>query len=136
MWKCPICKREFKNTNQQHYCGEPINTVEAYIEAQDELVRPIQEQVRNTIRNTLPNAKECISWGMPTFKGKHNIIHFAANKKHLGLYPGEKAIEHFADRLSEYKTSKGTIQLPYDKPMPLDLIADIVKWCYEADKNI
>lgn len=73
---------------------------------------------------------------MPTFKGKHNIIHFAANKKHLGLYPGEKAIEHFADRLSEYKTSKGTIQLPYDKPMPLDLIADIVKWCYEADKNI
>lgn len=93
MWKCPICKREFKNTNQQHYCGEPINTVEAYIEAQDELVRPILEQVRNTIRNTLPNTKECISWGMPTFKGKHNIIHFAANKKHLGLYPGEKAID-------------------------------------------
>jgi len=122
---------EFKNTNQQHNCGEPPKTVDSYIEAQELNVRPILNQIRDTLRKALPNAEERISWGMPTYWDKHNIIHFAANKKHLGLYPGEKAIEHFKDRLSEYKTSKGAIQLPYDKPLPLDLITDIAKWCYE-----
>lgn len=131
MWKCPNCGREFKNTNQQHNCGEPPKTVDSYIEAQELNVRPILNQIRDTLRKALPNAEERISWGMPTYWDKHNIIHFAANKKHLGLYPGEKAIEHFKDRLSEYKTSKGAIQLPYDKPLPLDLITDIAKWCYE-----
>lgn len=131
MWKCPNCGREFKNTNQQHNCGEPPKTVDSYIEAQELNVRPILNQIRDTLRKALPNAEERISWGMPTYWDKHNIIRFAANKKHLGLYPGEKAIEHFKDRLSEYKTSKGAIQLPYDKPLPLDLITDIAKWCYE-----
>ena len=135
MWKCPDCGREFKNENQSHFCGEPPKTVDSYIEAQELNVRPILNQIRDTLRKALPNAEERISWGMPTYWDKHNIIHFAANKKHLGLYPGEKAIEHFKDRLSEYKTSKGAIQLPYDKPLPLDLITDIAKWCYENDNS-
>jgi uncharacterized protein YdhG (YjbR/CyaY superfamily) len=60
-------------------------------------------QVRDTISAVLPGAQESISWSMPTYWDKHNIIHFAAFKKHIGLYPGEKAIEHFSDRLTEYK---------------------------------
>lgn len=72
---------------------------------------------------------------MPTYWDKHNIIHFAAHKKHIGLYPGYKAIEYFADRLSEYKTSKGAVQFPYDKPLPLELIAEIAKWCYDTESN-
>ena len=65
---------------------------------------------------------------MPTFWQGENIIHFAAFKKHIGLFPGGKATSVFADRLAEYKTSKGTIQLPLDRPIDHELIIDIVKW--------
>jgi uncharacterized protein YdhG (YjbR/CyaY superfamily) len=64
--------------------------------------------------------------------GLHNIIHFASFKKHIGLYPDDKAIEYFSDRLTEYKTSKGAVQLPYSNPLPLELITEIAKWCYET----
>ncbi|MEL7567718.1 MAG: DUF1801 domain-containing protein, partial [Dehalobacterium sp.] len=92
-------------------------------------------QVRDIIRAVLPDAQERISWSMPTYWNKRNIIHFAAFKKHIGLYPGDKAIENFGDCLKEYKTSKGAVQLPYDKPLPLQLIAEIAKWCYETGNH-
>lgn len=135
MWQCPKCKREFKNTNQDHYCGEPPKTIDAYIEAQPEEVQTLLNTVRETLRATLPNAQERISWSMPTYWQKQNIIHFAAFKKHIGLYPGDKAIVHFSDKLTDYKTSKGAIQFPFDKPLPLQLIAEIAKWCYEAGNH-
>ncbi len=130
MWQCPECKRQFKNTNQDHYCGEAPKTIDDYIVAQPEEVQPLLNQVRDTLRDTLPYAEERISWSMPTFWRKRNIIHFAAFKKHIGLYPGDKAVEHFSERLTEYKTSKGAIQFPHNKPLPLQLIAEIAKWCY------
>ena len=129
MWKCPKCGREFKNRNQDHFCGKPPKTIDVYIAAQPESVQPLLHQVRDTIRGVLPEAQERISWSMPTYWNKHNIIHFAAFKNHIGLYPGDKAIENFSSRLTEYKTSKGTVRLPYNKPLPLKLIADIAKWC-------
>lgn len=135
MWKCPKCNREFENENQNHFCSEPPKTIDSYIEAQPQEVRQLLNQVRDTLRKALPNAEERISWSMPTFRGKQNIIHFAAHKKHIGLYPGAEAMSHFAERLSEYKTSKGAIQLPYDKPLPLELIAEIAKWCYETGNH-
>ncbi|HOB21086.1 MAG TPA: DUF1801 domain-containing protein, partial [Candidatus Atribacteria bacterium] len=98
-------------------------------------IREILYRLRDTLRAALPDAEERISWSMPTYWKKHNIIHFAAHKKHIGLYPGDKAIEHFADRLKEYKTSKGTVQLPYDKPLPLDLIAEMAAWCYTTGNH-
>ena len=62
-------------------------------------------------------------------KGR-NLIQFAASQKHIGLYPGPEAVEVFADRLVGYSTSsKGTIRLPLNQPMPLELIADIARWC-------
>lgn len=131
MWKCEICGREFKNQNQEHFCSEAPATIDEYIEAQPESIRPLLNQVRDTIRRTLPDAEERISWRMPTFWRERNIIHFAAFKKHIGIYPGDKAMECFADKLTEYKTSKGALQLPYDKPLPLNLIAEIAGWCYE-----
>lgn len=132
MWQCPKCGREFINTNQDHFCGEPPKTIDAYIAAQPESVQPLLNQVRDAIRAVLPDVEERISWSMPTYKGKQNIIHFAAFKNHIGLYPGDVAMDHFADRLTEYKTSKGAMQLPYNKPLPLELIAEIAKWCYET----
>ncbi len=57
-------------------------------------------------------------------------MHFAAFKDHIGIYPGAQAISHFADRLTDYKTSKGALQLPLSRPLPLELIAEIAQWCY------
>lgn len=130
MWQCPKCGREFDNTNQDHFCGEPEKTIDAYIAEQPESVQPLLNQVRNTLRTALPDTKERIAWNMPSYWNKHYIIHFAAFKKHIGLYPGAEAMENFADRLTEYKTSKGALQLPYNKPLPLELIEEIAKWCW------
>lgn len=135
MWQCPKCGREFKNQNQDHFCGEPPKTIDTYIAAQAESVQPFLRQVRDAIRKVLPDAQERISWSMPTYWDKHNIIHFAAFKNHIGLYPGAEAIQNFADQLAAYRTTKGAIQLPYSKPLPLPLIADIAKWCYETGNH-
>lgn len=110
-------------------CGEAPKTIEEYIERQPEQAQPFLRRVNNTIKSAIPDAVEKISWSMPTYWKKHNLIQFAAFKKHIGLYPGPEAVKIFVDRLKEYKTSKGAIQLPYDKPLPLELIEEIAKWC-------
>ena len=129
MWKCPKCGRSFSREGQGHYCGK-IETVDQYIEEQDEKVRPYLREVRQIIRSAIPEAQEKISWSMPTYWKGQNLIHFAASKKHLGLYPGGEATTVFGDRLANYDVSKGTIRLPYTKPLPKDLIAEIAVWCY------
>ena len=128
MWKCPKCGREFSRQNQDHYCVKP-ETIDAYIAMQDAAVQPRLREVRDILRAALPEAEERMSWSMPTFWKGRNIIHFAASKKHLGLYPGGEATAVFADRLTGFDVSKGTIRLPYDKPLPVALIADIARWC-------
>ncbi len=130
MWECPNCGRRFAKNNQSHYCGKAPVTVDEYIAAQPEAVRPILTELRDTIRAAVPDAEECISWSMPTWRKKRNIIHFAANKRHIGLYPGDEAVAFFQDRLSGYKTSKGVIQFPIGQPVPYELIAEIAVWCY------
>ena len=84
------------------------------------------ESVCSAILSAVPEAEQVISWNMPTFKlnGK-TVIHFAGHKNHLGLYPFPEAIGHFGNRLQGYKTSKGGIQLPYNKHMPQELISDL-----------
>ena len=135
MWTCPKCGRTFKRQGQDHYCGKAPETIDEYIEAQPEEMRQYLRAVRDAIRAALPEAEERISWSMPTFWDKHNIIHFAGFQKHIGLYPGPEAVVEFAERLSDFKTSKGAIQLPYNKPLPLALIADIAVWCYRTGKH-
>lgn len=129
MWQCPKCGRSFKNTEQSHFCGEPPKTIEEYISQQPEAVRPKLRQVNQAIREAIPEAKEKISWSMPTYWKKRNLIQFAAFQKHIGLYPGPEAVEAFAEQLKDYPTAKGSIRLPLEKPLPLDLIAEIAKWC-------
>ena len=130
MWKCPKCGREFARQNQGHYCAKPQN-IDEYIAAQDEGIQPVLTEVRTILRNALPEAEERISWSMPTYWKGRNIIHFAASKNHLGIYPGEEAVAVFADELLEYSVSKGTIRVPYGKPLPTELIEKIARWCYE-----
>ena len=137
MWKCPKCGRSFKNENQGHYCGKAPETVDEYILAQDEAIRGHLESVRNVLRAALPDAVEKISWSMPTWWQGHNIIHFAAAKKHIGLYPGPEAVTFFAEKLDQAgcKYSKGSIQIPYSDELPLDLIAEIADWCRKTGNH-
>ena len=128
MWKCPACGRQFARVDQQHYCGKP-ETVDQYIAAQDESVQPRLCELRAALRKALPEAQERISWSMPTYWQGRNIIHFAAFKHHIGLYPGDEAVAEFAERLQPYYTSKGAIRLPHANPLPLELIGDIARWC-------
>ncbi len=130
MWECPNCGRRFAKQNQSHYCGKAPATVDDYIAAQPEAVRPILTELRDTIRAAIPEAEECISWSMPTWRKKGNIIHFAAGKRHIGLYPGDEAVAFFQDRLAGYETSKGTIRFPLNKPVPYELVTEIAAWCY------
>lgn len=135
MWTCPTCGREFKRKNQSHYCGEKPSTIEAYISKQDEDQKADLNRVYKRLKTVLPDAKEKISWAMPTFWQGENIIHFAGAKNHLGIYPGPAAIEAFKEELKDFKTTKGAIQMPYGK-IDLDLIEKIAKWNLDqAEKN-
>lgn len=104
------------------------NDVDTYIASFPEGIQNLLEQIRTRIRQTAPEAKETISYGMPTYVLNGNLVHFAAFKNHIGFYPSPSGIEQFKEELSAYKGAKGSVQFPLDKPMPLDLITKIVKF--------
>lgn len=137
MWKCPKCGRTFKNTNQGHYCGKAPETVDEYILAQDEEIRDRLQSIRSVLTRELPGATEKISWSMPTYWKGHNIIHFAASKKHIGLYPGPEAVEAFSEKLEQAGCaySKGSIRIPYTVELPLSLVAEIAAWCRNTENH-
>ena len=130
MWKCPKCGREFSRQGQDHYCMKP-QTIDEYIAMQDEAVQPRLQEVRGIIHSAIPEAEERISWSMHTFWKGRNLIHFAASKKHLGLYPGGEATTVFAEALKDFDVSKGTIRIPWNRALPEALIREIARWCYE-----
>lgn len=134
MWKCPQCGREFKNVEQSHVCGK-IDTVDDYISRQPAEVQLLLQAIRATIRAAAPDAAEKISWQMPTFWQGENIVHFAAFKNHIGIYPGGEAVGVFAQRLTGHQTSKGSIRFFLDQPVDHQLIADIVRWRVEQTKS-
>ena len=106
-------------------------SIDEYIARQPDNLQTLLSDVRLAISKALPGAKEKISYQMPTFWQGHNLIHFAAQKNHLGIYPGTAAIRHFAPCLIEYKTSKGAIQFPYKTfgAEQIKLITEIAVWC-------
>jgi uncharacterized protein YdhG (YjbR/CyaY superfamily) len=110
-------------------------TIDEYINRQPAEVQPLLQALRRIIRSVIPKATERISWQMPTFWYGENIVHFASFKKHLGLFPGGEAVKVFSERLVGYKTSKGAIQFPFNRPIDHRLIKDIVRWRYEQAKG-
>jgi len=114
-----------KSGNPEGDMDGPPETVDGYIASKPEDVREILRRVRETIRAVAPEASEKISYRMPTFWQGENLIHFAAFKNHLGVYPGDLGRLPFAEKLAEYRHSRGAIQFPYDRPIPYGLIAEI-----------
>ena len=102
--------------------------IDQYIATFSKDIQMILQQIRETIREVAPEATEAISYQMPTFKLKGNLVHFAAYKKHIGFYPTPNGISGFKEELSKYPTSKGAVQFPLDRPIPYDLIRRIVKY--------
>jgi uncharacterized protein YdhG (YjbR/CyaY superfamily) len=102
--------------------------IDEYVAGFPQDVRAILEKMRTTIRRAAPGAQETISYQIPTFTLKGNLVHFAAFKKHIGFYPTSTGIARFKNELSAYKSAKGSVQFPLDKPIPYGLIGRIVKF--------
>ena len=104
-----------------------FTTIDKYISTFPGEIQAVLENVRQAIHNAAPEAAETISYGMPTFNlnGKH-LVFFAGWKHHISLYPIPAGDEAFQQELSHYKIAKGTIQFPFDKPIPYDFVKQIV----------
>lgn len=107
--------------------AEP-DTIDAYIASADPGVRQRLEAMRATIRAAAPDAVEVIKYRLPTFVLGQNLVHFGAFRNHVGFYPTSSGIEHFTEELRGYATSRGAVQFPHDRPLPLDLVRKIVEF--------
>nr|WP_312093271.1 DUF1801 domain-containing protein [Aminipila sp.] len=105
-----------------------ITTVDAYIAEYNGDIQERLKKLRRLILDCSLDITEKISWGMPTFVLRGNLVHFSAQKRHIGFHPAPSAIEAFTSRLSGYKYSKGTVQFPNDKPIPYDLVREMVQF--------
>ena len=110
--------------------NKPIVTIDDYIKSQDKEKQTGLQKFREIIKKAAPKATEGISYQMPVFKQEGNLVYFAAAKNHFGFYPMPKTIEIFKKQLDEkeYAYSKGAIQFALDKPLPVKLIQDMVKF--------
>jgi uncharacterized protein YdhG (YjbR/CyaY superfamily) len=103
-------------------------TVQEYINSFPPLTRKKLVEIRRLIRKNAPGAEEGFSYGVPAFKLNGNYILYAGFKNHVGFYPTPSAMQKFEKELALFDTSKGTVRFPIDKPLPIDLIAKIVKF--------
>lgn len=104
-----------------------FTSIDEYIATFPEAIQAILQEVRATIKAAAPDAKEKISYQMPTFDLKGNLVHFAAFKNHIGFYPTPSGTEAFKEEIARYQGAKGSIRFPLEEPMPFDLITRIVK---------
>lgn len=111
-----------------------IESIDIYIGLFPENIEKKLIEIRKIIREAAPDAIEKISYKIPTFYLFGNLVHFSANKEHIGFYPGESGMKHFKNRLSMYKMGKGSVQFPYNEVIPFDLIREIVQ--FRVKENI
>jgi uncharacterized protein YdhG (YjbR/CyaY superfamily) len=112
-----------------------FNDIDTYIATFPADIQNILQELRKAIRAATPESAEKISYGMPTFYFKGNLVHFAAFKNHIGFYPAPSGIEAFKDELAKYKSSKGAVQFPISEALPLDLISKIVAFRVRENKD-
>lgn len=108
--------------------GSKPETIDDYISQFPSGIQEILQKLRLVIKEAAPDAEERMSWQMPTFYLNGNLVHFAAQKNHVGFYPAPSGIEAFKDQLSGYKGAKGSVQFPYANPVPYELVKEIVKF--------
>lgn len=111
-----------------------FQSIDDYIATFPESIQELLQTVRATIKAAAPQAKEKISYQMPAFELHGNLVYFGAAKSHIGFYPMPSAIRAFKDELAAYKGAAGSVQFPFDQPLPLELITKIVK--FRVDENL
>lgn len=111
-----------------------FKSIDEYISQFSPDIQELLQKLRDIIKDSAPDAEEKISYQMPTFALYGNLVHFAAFKNHIGFYPAPSGISAFKDELSEYKTAKGSVQFPFEKPIPYELVEKIVK--YRVAENV
>lgn len=110
--------------------------IDQYISGFPKEVQALLQQVRGTIKKAAPGAEERISYGIPAFNlNNRYLIYFAGFKNHISVYPAPRQSEEFKEKLAGYKGGKGTVQFPLDKPLPLGLITQIVKFKVKENKE-
>ena len=102
--------------------------IPAYIASFPSEIQTKLQQIYQAIKKAAPQTTEAIKYGMPTFVANKNLVHFAWCQKHIGFYPAPSAVSHFHKELAIYKTSKGAVQFPLNKPLPLQLIAEMTHY--------
>lgn len=105
-----------------------FETIDEYIFSFPKNGQDILQQLRQTIRDSAPDSSESISYQIPTYKLNGNLVHFAAYKNHAGFYPTPSGINEFREELSDYEIAKGSVKFPLNKPLPINLIGEIVKF--------
>jgi len=111
-----------------------VKNVDHYISLQPIEIQGKLNQLRKLIKDNAPDALEVISYNMPAYKFNGMLMYFAAHKNHIGLYPMASGIEAFKDELTKYETSKGTVQFPHSKSLPVTLIKKIVQ--FRVNQNL
>jgi uncharacterized protein YdhG (YjbR/CyaY superfamily) len=96
-------------------------------------VQRLLRKMRQTIREAAPEAEETISYRIPALRLTKILVWYGAHTDHIGFYPGAAAIAAFKDELSAYKSAKGSVQFPFDQPLPLDLVRRMVKFRVKLD---
>lgn len=109
--------------------------VEGYIATYPATTQRLLKQLRKVIRQLAPEAEESISYQMPAYKLKGPLVYFGVHNKHIGFYPTPSAVTAFQAQLKDYTCSKGAIQFPLDKPLPLELIRNIVSFRVDENKR-
>ena len=131
MWICPKCGREFKRTNQGHYCGKAPESIDEYIELQDASTKAHVVQLIELIVDCIPDVNKRIAWSMPFFEKDEQSISFVTCKKHISLYVDANVIDILRSQLSEFVIKKNAIYLSYDKPLPINIIKEIIRLSFK-----
>jgi uncharacterized protein YdhG (YjbR/CyaY superfamily) len=105
-----------------------FKTVDEYIATFPKNVQTILLEMRQAVKETAPEAEEVISYQMPAYKLNGVLVYFAAFKNHIGFFPTASGIEAFKEKLTDFKISKGTVQFPLNKPIPIELVKEMVKF--------
>jgi uncharacterized protein YdhG (YjbR/CyaY superfamily) len=116
------------------YGNRKFKSVDAYHAAQEPSVRERLEMLRQCIHEAVPGLQETISYNMPAFRLRTNLVYYMVHKNHIGFYPTSEPMRVFADRLSEWKHSKGAIQFPHAQDLPFELVRDIVQFRAQNDR--
>jgi len=102
-------------------------TVDDYIDSAPLIAQIKLREIRSILKKAAPDATEMLKWGYPVLLEKRILFSYSAFKTHLNFMPTGPAIKPFMNELSEFNTGKDTIQFPYDKPLPKDLIQRIAE---------